>query len=212
MVTAYAEIEDVLAFFSTAPVGKKRERLGGLLGTAAEELNEELKRDYYRHPTTGDETWLVDGPDNENSALLHVHEGIVELSLVEISLDRGQTFVELEADGWLLKWDKDSLRTPPEGEPHFHVELRPFAAYTTLPRGTGVVRLTGVRGWPRFPLPLVEGNAERARQIAFADPSYQGYVPTDGDAYGRPAASGRWPDVTWRFIEREKRRFYACEM
>lgn len=210
MATAYAELEDVLAFFSTPPKGARLERLDGLLGTAAEELNGELRRDYYRHPTTGEATWLVDG---EGGRVLHLHRGIVSLSLVEISLDRGQTFVELAATDWLLKGDSPtSSDAPPDGEPYFHLVLTPYATYTTWPVGDAVIRLTGAYGWSTPPRPLIEGNAERVRQIAFADPSYQGFIPVDEEGYGRPmVSSGRWPDVLYKFMQRENDRFYACE-
>lgn len=210
MATAYAEIEDVLAFFSTPPKGAKLERLVGLLGTTAEELNGELHRDFYRHPSTGEAIWLVDG---EGGRVLHLHRGIVTLSLVEISLDRGQTFIELDSTDWQLKGESPfSSDAPPDGEPYFHLVLMPFATYTSWPVGDAVIRLTGAYGWPTYPRPLIEGNAERTRQIAFADPSYQGFIPADDDYAGRPmVSSGRWPDVLYKFMTRENDRFYACE-
>ncbi len=35
------------------------------------------------------------------------------------------------------------------------------------------------------------------------------FTPSD-DGYGTPMVSGRYPDVTYKFLQREKQRFYAC--
>jgi hypothetical protein len=207
-MTAYATIDDLMAVFETAPKTARQPRLEGLLQVATDELNTELKRDYFRHPTSGATTWLVDG---EGGCTLHLHRGIVELELVELSWDYGLTFVELAATDWVLTWEATTSDAPLEGEPYFHLRLLPTGTYRTFPRGTGVIRLTGARGWATIPAPLIEGVVERARQTAFADGSYSGAVAAD-DEYGRAISSyPRWPDVTWKFMERERRRFYACE-
>lgn len=206
--TPIATIEDVLAFFNTEPKGARRTRLEGLLQTATDELRDELGgRSFLRSPTTGAKTWTADA---EGGNLIHAHNGIVELSLVELSLDYGATFVELEATDWTLQWDRWTSDAPPAGEPYFHLRLLRTGDYTTFPRGMGTVRLTGVEGWETPPYAAIEGVAERARQIAFADPSYEGNVPA-ADEFGRPIVSGRWPDVTWKLIKRENDRFYGCE-
>lgn len=204
---AYATLEDLLALFSTKPKAGRQERLVGLLATAAEELNGELDVDFFRHPTTGVDTWLVDG---DGTAMLHLHGGVVSLDLVEISLDGGRTFVELESSNWALRANAYDWDAPANGEPYFHLVLLPTGTYTYLPRGTATLRLTGARGWSSPPRVVVEANAARARQIAAADPAYQGEIPSDDD-FGRPSVSGRWPDVLYRFIARHRRRFYACE-
>jgi hypothetical protein len=209
-VTAYAGIDDLVALFETAPKVGRHPRLESLLETAATELNGELGGfDYFRHPTAGTRTWLANG---NGEPVLHLHRGIVELELVEISLDRGYTFVALEPTDWALAWDADSLDDPPAGEPWFHLRILPTSlAYRTFPRGVATVRFTGASGWPAIPYPLVEGNAERARQLWAAGAMYEGSVASD-DGYGQPTVSMRLPDVTWKFIQREKQRFMTCSL
>jgi hypothetical protein len=203
-----ATIDDVLAFFNTEPKGARRIRLEGLLQTATDELRDELGgTSFLRSPTTGTKTWTVDG---NGKGLLHAHRGVIELSLVEISFDGGLTFTALATTDWTLQWDAYSSDEPPAGEPYFHLRMLSTGTYSAFPRGTKTVRLTGAEGWDSVPYAAIEGVAERARQIAFADPSYEGNVPAE-DAYGRPTVSGRWPDVTWKLIKRENHRFYACE-
>jgi hypothetical protein len=210
-VTAFAATDDLLALFETEPTGaRKLNRLDALLEIAADELRGELGqgREFLRNPTEGERTWLADG---DGGNLLHVHAGIVSLSLVEISIDYGLTFFALAETDWTLQWDAYSSDEPPAGEPSFHVRIRPYSSYPVFPRGKATVRLTGATGYPAVPPALIEGNAERARQLAFADGSYEGNVASD-DGYGRPTVTNRWPDVTWKFIKRESDRFYACDL
>lgn len=208
-MTAFATVDDLNALFETEPTGDRLSaRLESLLEIAADELRGELRHDYLRNPTSGERTWLAAG---EGGCVLHLHDGVISLSLVEISLDRGQTFVALEETDWTLSWDEAGTDEAPVGEPFFHLHLAPYASYRMFPRGRNTVRLTGVSGWATIPLALVEGNAERARQLAFADGSYEGAVSAD-DEYGRPTVSNRWPDTTWKFIGRERRRFYGCSV
>jgi hypothetical protein len=213
---AYATLDDVLKFFQTPPKTERQERLQDLLASAADELNDELKRDFFRHPTTGEHTWTVDGrgwcPMGAGAEILCLHRGVVSLSLVEISYDYGVTFTELAATDWALQWGAFDSEAPPEGEPYFHLALLVSGAYRTFPRGRGTVRLTGAEGFDTPPRALVEGNAERARQLAAADPLYAGTVSSPPDEGGLPSVSTRWPDLTYRFIERWRRRFYACEL
>jgi hypothetical protein len=207
MVT-YASEEDLAALFETKPKPARIEsRLGPLLQTATDELVEEARRDFFRHPTSGSRTWLLDG---DGTTWLHAHEGIVSLELLEVSTDGGRTFTDLLAADYALAWGWKSGAEPPEGEPWFHVRIIPGGTATCFPRGTGTVRATGASGWASVPGPLREGTAQRARQLAYADPSYEGSVPAD-DAYGMPTVSGRWPDITYKFLKREARRFAACD-
>lgn len=207
-MTAYAGIDDLLALFETKPKpDRQTDRLEPLLETATDELIDELGGlDFFRHPSTGSETWLTEG---DGSRLLHVHQGLVALDLVEISLDLGRTFIALGSDDWVLQWNWYSSHPPREGEPWFHLRLRPLVSPSVFPCGMGTVRLTGATGWPAIPRAGIEGVAERARQIAYADPSYEGVIPSD-DSYGQPIVTGRWPDVTWKLIQREKQRFMTC--
>lgn len=209
-MTAYATIDDVLALFETAPTsGRQDDRLTPLLDKVSREVEGELGGlDYFRHPTSGSTTWLVDGDGTRH---LHLHDGVIALELVEISLDFGRTFVEVPAEDWAYQWAFGSSKAAPEGEPNFHLRMLPLGTYSSFPCGEATVRLTGAGGWPAIPPPLIEGVTERVRQIAYADPSYSGSIPSD-DAYGAPTVPVRWPDVTWHFIQRERQRFLGCDL
>lgn len=209
-MAAYATDDDVLALFIDRPEPneKRQARLSSLLQTATDELNGELGGlDFFRHPTSGERTWVVDGSGKQ---LLHVHRGIASLSAVEVSLDSGLSFVAVDPSHWELRWDAFSNDEPPDGEPWFHLRMKPFSTFGAFPLGASTVRLTGASGWPRIPSPAIEGVAERARQVAYSDGSYQGSASSD-ESYGTPTMTTRWPDVVWKFLSRERARFYACE-
>lgn len=203
----YATLDQVLALFETAPSISRQRRLAALLGTVTDEIIGEFDgRDYFQHPATGTETWYADG---RGDRVLHLHDGLISLTTLEISLDLGQTFsVVPNTEYWLFGDNPQSAESIPAGEPYFHVILRPFGTFYVFPSGPRLVRLTGVRGWPAIPTALSEGCAERVRQIAFADPSYQGSIPGDDD-YGRPVVTARWPQVLYNFLQSERERFWC---
>jgi hypothetical protein len=214
-VTAYANRDDVFATYRTKPneglpgTSDLVVRLESLLETSTAELIRELGGvDFFRHPTTGSATWLADG---DGTPLLHVHRGIVALEKVEISIDYGLSFLELDPASYVLQWGAYGSEPPPDGEPWFHLRLLPYVSYPVFPRGTGLVRLTGASGWPAIPRGAVEGVAERARQVAMAGSSLEGSPPADPE-FGTPSVYARWPDITWKLIKAERRRFYGCEL
>jgi hypothetical protein len=208
-VTAFATIDDLLARLDTTPSDKKQTRLEDALEVAADELRDELRGlgEFVPNPATGERTWTVDG---EGGSVLHQHGGIISLSLVELSFDYGLSFVTLATTDWLLSSGLVDVDSPPTGEPYFHLHLLRYGSWPWFPRGKATVRLTGVTGWPAPPRALVEGNAARARQIAYGDPSFEGSIPAP-EGFGAPTVSNHWPDVTWRFLNRQRDRFYACE-
>lgn len=210
MVTPHATVDDLLKLFETPPTKAERlERLEDLLSVAAEELRDELGGvDYLRHPDSGETSWLVDG---SGTCMLHLHRGVVSLSLIEISFDYGVTFTALEATDWALQWDAWTSDAPPDGEPYFHLVLLRSGNWRTLPRGSRTIRLTGVHGWAEAPRVLIESECERSRQIAYADPSYEGVVAGDPQ-FGQPSVTSRWPDELFKFLRREQRRFASCEI
>lgn len=214
-MVAYASIDDLLPLFETPPKDTRQVRLEGLLEVATGELIGECGgRDYFRHPTAGARTWTIDGRGDD---VLHVHEGLLELSLLEISLDAGLSFVELDpAHYQLLGARYTDGELPADGEPYFHVRLRrpPVGIYRCFPHGQSVIRATGVTGWAMPPRVLVESTAERARQLAYGDSTYSGSVPGP-DEYAEGGAGGvsdRWPQLLWNFLRNERLRFYACSM
>ncbi len=216
-MSAYASLDDYNAILTTevAPGTPKAARIIDLLEVAAEEINAECGRDFFRHPTTGTETFTVDG---HGGSILHFHEGLISLDLLEYSDDRGVTFTEFATGDWSLRGDDYSSTAPAlAGEPYFHVVLSPASTTrTSFTRGQSVLRLTGARGWNVGPRRLVEANAQRARQLAYGDNTYSGSVPGPEDLnpydYAQRLVSFRWPQVVWNFIRAHNRRFIPCSL
>lgn len=206
----YADLGDFLAIFSTRPLPKLWPRLTSLLRVATDELiNEMGGRDYFRHPVTGTEDFDVDA---DGCDVLHVHQGIVSLDSVALTFDLGRTHVALEDANWVLRGDSPrSAEGPRDGEPAFHLLLVDVGPYRSFPKGRTTVRLTGALGWPAIPSPLREGTVERARQLAYADPAFAGQVPGPSEYGGGQPVYERWPQVTWRFLEAERHRFW-CDL
>jgi hypothetical protein len=219
--TSYASLDRLLGMFSTAPTQpRKLARLGELLGTATQQLIEACGgRDYFLHPSTGvDTAWYETLPERPRGMtafdrqVLHVHDGIVSLAQLEISLDFGSTYQVVSTSDYVLRGEDPSSDAPiPTGEPYFHVVLSPFGSTIAFPRGTKTIRPTGLRGWATVPETLVEGTVQRARQLAWAEGSYSGAQAGGMDEFGTPAPTDRfWPQSTYNFIARQASRFNGC--
>lgn len=214
--TSYATLAQAMGLFTTAPNAARQARLATLLGVATSEISIELEgRDYFRHPATGSATWYFSAPNRYeprgrgDPRILHAHDGIVALDTLEISQDLGGSFVTVTSTDYVLRGsDPESSEPPATGEPYFHVVLTGLGTIQTFPRGTNVVRGTGARGWPAIPAVLTEAVAERARQLANADPSYTGSVPGESE-YGSGPVSLRWPQVLYNFLAAERHRFWC---
>lgn len=210
--TRYAELDDLLPLFETAPLPRRYGRLLSLLDTATRQVVEECGgRDYFRKPATGTATWLANG---NGTATLHVHEGLVQLDLLELSFDGGRTYVTVAATDYILVGDSpSSTEPPPPGEPFFHVRFTGFGSYTTFPPVVRAARLTGARGWSRWPVTLTEATAQRARQLAFASAGYSGSEAGGQDEFGRTSATDRfWPQSLYNFLSRDHERFIGCSV
>lgn len=212
---SYAGIADVLALFETTPLPAKQARLATLLGVATNEIITECGgRDYFLHPSDGSsEAWFADTSrtrrGRDGRPFICAHYGIVSLEQLEFSQDQGGTYAVVDEDDYVLRGDDpDSAEPPPAGEPYFHILLTGTGTVTSVPRGTNLVRPTGIRGWPAIPSVLVEATAERARQLAYADPSYSGNVPGE-DAYGGGPLPMRWPQTLYNFLTAERHRFWC---
>lgn len=209
----YATVDQVLALFETPITNSaKIARLTAAIGTATDEIISFFDgRDFFRHPTTGTETWLASEAECDGR-ILHVHDGLVTLTKLEVSLDRGTSFTEIASGNYVLRGSGPHQAVDPAGnQPAFHVELTGLTnfAWIGFPRWPQSVRLTGARGWPAIPASLVEGCTARARQLAYADPSYAGSNPGPPE-YGIAPSADRLPSVLYRFQEGERRRFDAC--
>jgi hypothetical protein len=205
---SYATLGRALALFETTTLNANRTaRLATALGVATDELIGEAG-DYFYHPANGTTAWTPSAIDIDGD-VLHAHYGIVSLATLEFADAAGNwTTLTLDTDyafrGTGAREGPDLLGI----EPYFHIELI-GPTYRRFPRHPDRIRLTGVRGWPAIPAALTEACAARARQLAYADPSYSGSLPSD-DAYGHPAVPAWWPQVFYKFLERERHRFAAC--
>lgn len=201
---SYATLARVLTLFETSPNVSRQRRLAEALGTATDELIAECGgRDYFRHPASGSSDWTV-APWDVDGAILHVHDGIVALDELRI----GTTVI---TDYALRGSGPREQLSVGDNEPPFHIEL-----LGGLPRDAAQITWTGAKGWPVIHDALAEAAAARARQLVYGDASYSGSVPGPdeyNDAMGGRGsiyASERWPQVFYRFREREKHRFTAC--
>jgi len=199
----YATLDRAKALFETVPNATRLARLSTALKSATDELIDEAGgRDYFRHPDVGSDEFALDDVDGR---ILHVHDGIVAIDTLERR--SGTTYTELTEDtDYVLRGDNPHDLPMPgaHGPIAFHVEL------VNGSKWADGARLTGALGWPAIPDALAEGCAARARQLTYGDATYEGAIPAD-DEYGRPMGTGRWPDVTYKFLQRERRRFYACQ-
>lgn len=210
---SYAQIQSLLKHFETKPSKPdKLARLSDLLVLATAQVIEQCgHRDYFRHPTSGTTTWVLDG---NGSGVLHVHEGLISVSLLELSFDGGLTYVPVTASDYVLRGDGPFNAEPiPANEPYFHVRFTGWGQYTNFPPTVQSARLTGVRGWPAVPVALVEATAQRARQLGFAEGSYSGSNAGGPDEFGHAATMDRfWPQSLWNFLALERSRFMACHI
>lgn len=200
LAVSYASLDRVIALFETKPNVARLRRLAIALGVATDELVQELGgRDYFRHPTFGTQTWSP-SPDDIDGRVLHTHDGLVVLDTVTVD--------DVAITDYVLRGTGPHETYPAGiGEPAFHVEL------TNLrwPRDPARIALTGATGWPAIPEALAESAAARARQLVYADPSYAGNIPGPPDYTSGATPSERWPQVLYRFMQREKSRFDACQ-
>lgn len=213
MTAAYASLDRLLGMFETRPTQAARlDRLTELLGVATAQLIAEAGgRDHFRHPDAGSASWVIDGDGGDT---LHVHEGLVALDALELSFDGGLTYVAVPATDYTLRGDSPWSAEPvPDGEPAFHIRFTGFGGYAGVPPTVRAARLTGARGWPAIPEPLVEGTAQRARQLAYAEAGYSGSLAGGPDQYGAPATTDRfWPQSTYNFLALERERFRGCRL
>lgn len=197
----YATLDRTKALFESVPKAARLARLATALREATDELIDEMDgRDFFRHPTVGDAAFALSDTDGR---FLHVHDGIVSITTLELRTGSSYT-VLTEGTDYRLR-GSSPMQDPPPGahEPAFHIELLGRASWQDG------ARLTGVLGWGAIPDALAAGCAARARQLTYGDANYEGALPSDPQ-FGPVSFTGRWPDVTWKFLQRQKQQFYAC--
>jgi len=178
-----------------------------VLGT--DRITQELDgADFFRHPASGTETWYVTG---NGLPRLHVHRGIVSVSLIRIRTTRTADWVALAA----TDYDLESLAAFDRNQstatvaPFDHVYLNGTGSYSRWPKGERLIEFTGARGWPAIPNRAVEANVAMARQITAADRTFPGGVVSPDEA-GQPVLPTRLPDAVYRLKAWHSQLYAAC--
>lgn len=202
--SSYATLDDFLLEVGSIPIDTRRlAAISRALVEARERIDTEIGYDAFRHPQSGTEARTYHG---DGLPILHVHEGIVSLTSVEVRTQTGGSWTTIATADWWLETQPGHL-TPRPGEPYFHVRLSDSAAtYSSFPRGENRVRLTGAFGWARPSQRHIGANIDLARQQIAADMSFPGGVVGQAEQ-GAPVGPSKLPDTVWRLKLAESRRF-----
>ena len=184
---------------------KTLNRYEKVLREVTRDLIREVGYDFFRHPESGTETRTFYGNDAD---VLHVHQGIIDLTGIEIRTETGGTWIALDSTDWDLEAELDDPNPVP-GEPYFHVRLNGTGSYSKFPKIRQGVRLTLAWGWPAVPLDATEAAVAWARQRIGWDPSQPGGAPGPEGLQGG-LGSDRMPDQVYRFLLQERRRHLEC--
>jgi hypothetical protein len=201
---SYASIDDFLLEAGAIPADSRRlAAIERALVEARERLDLETGFDAFRHPQAGTEARLFHG---NGQRLLHVHEGIVSLTSLEVRTETAGAWTTIDTADWWLEAARPGQLTARPGEPYFHIRLSDAADYTTFPLGEHRVRATGAFGWARPSQRHIGANIDLARQQIAADMSFPGGTVGQSEL-GTPMGPTRLPDTVWRLKLAESRRF-----
>lgn len=164
---------------------------------------------FFRSPQEGADEARVYDPDG---CVVHVHNGIVELTGIRIKRSPSSSWETVDVDDARLEYwaDTGAAHTLPDGEPYDHVVLTGAGSLLQFPGGRASVELTGAFGWPRIPRRGSNANIEWARQALSADASFSG-GQTGNQELGRPVGYNRMPDAVYRLVMSFSRRFW-CQL
>jgi hypothetical protein len=206
---SYATVNDVQAELSRVETDQRAlSRISSALTATTDRLIHELGFDFFKHPDVGTETRLFDG---RGHALLHVHSGLVSVSLIRIRVGRTSDWVSLAATDYDLEAQAaaNPNQTTAVTEPFDHIRLNGTGSYSRFPKGKRLIEITGVFGWPAIPRIAIEANVDWARQTIAADRTYPGGVISP-DEDGRMILPPRAPDIIMRLRQWALYRF-ACD-
>jgi hypothetical protein len=180
---SFADVNDELSKAETDPRIIARFE-SALVGTT-DRLIHELGFDFFRHPSTGEETWFAKG----FGRVVHAHSGIVSVSLIRVRSSRTSDWESLELTDFDLEaWAAaDQSQTVAVDEPFDHIRLNGTSLVRgSWPRGERLIEVTGVRGWPVIPKFAIDANVDWTRQDIAADRTFPGGTQTP-DEVGIPA-------------------------
>jgi hypothetical protein len=201
-MTAFANLDQLLASYpaSTRPdvTDETRARMADVLEQVTDALIEEIGYDF--RPWEGEDSavWILDAP---NSTRLHVHSGVQSIASIAIK-------TSATADWETIGDDDAALVAFYSDRQYDHIDLTGVGR-TRWPAGRRRIRLTGRPGLTRVPRTAVEATVAWARQQISSDSSYTGGIPGP-DGFSQALAMNRAPEVVFRFLERERRRYMAC--
>lgn len=206
-MATYATLDQLLASYpvSTRPDYDDDQlvELQNQLQEVTDAITDEVSFDFFRHPETDydpAEERLLDG---KSRSRLHVHEGIIELELVEVRDHPTSAYVELDADDYVLH-----AMYGRQGRPADHVDLT-RRGRTVWPCGPDAVRLTGTFGFPEVPGPVRRATIAWVRQGISGSDSFSG-GQAGPDEFGRVVATNLMPNLVYRLFERERNRYMGC--
>lgn len=139
--------------------------------------------------------------------LIHVHDGIVSLTGIDIRLYTSAAWTPLQAQdtGWFLE---GALNDPnADNGIYYHVRLSDLATYVEFPAVHQGIRLTGTFGG--------DTEARRAATVAWArqrlalDPATAGGVLSGPEDLGGAVMVDRWPRAVYDLIAAERHRFWC---
>lgn len=181
---AYATVDDLSRLLPKLNIGRDRDILQDCLNRGAAVINARAKRDFWRHPATGEETWTVDVSQlysAEGAMWLPVPQGILSVSKVEWAYGAGLSYQEFADDQVVLRPE-----IPEFEQPYWQIRISssPLVAGRFWP-GTNTVRITGARGFETPPSIVRAGNLALAREM----------VPAAIAAGGAPRGSWENPNA-----------------
>src|SRR5574343_513134 len=196
----YATVADFRATWDVAPSTTNDARIEAALAEASGMIDMAVGRGFGRYPATGTEQRTL---DPRGGARLCVHDGIVSLTTVEYRTSAGDAWTTL-ASGWALR-----PASPLPGEPSDHVILDGSGAITEWPKGTALVRITGVFGWAAVPARIRSATATLAHELYRAQGTNVGGI-RGPDALSAGAMPRGLPESVYRLVDHYRRANMGC--
>jgi hypothetical protein len=206
----YAPLEALLDTMSVANADTKSKRaLADALVDASAAITIMCGRDFYRHPQiSGTETRLYNVRFRNASRLstaLGFGVDIISIDTLELAYVTNGTFTTIAQDGTgfaLETFDPGAIAL---GWPYEDIILSPIGSnFRAFSYGDGVVRPTGVFGWPSVPRMVRRATLDLAREMHRQGPGGGG--PIGISQLGAPVFSSGTPPSVWQLYKSDYRR------